>query len=76
MNGGIIDQLAMEPDGIFIQVCGVGCYRHKSIILKITPTNYALREGDLVWWQGGYLHWEGRRQVQFPCQRQEAMTCH
>jgi len=65
MNGGLIQQLIMEPDGIVLHVRGVGCYRHKVVTLKILATNYRLRIGDLVWWQDQCVRWERRRLLRF-----------
>ena len=76
MNGGLIEQIELEPNGIFIHVSGVGCYRHKVTILRIEPTNCCLRVGDLVWWQSDKLHWEGNRQMDFECHKLDAVTTH
>ena len=74
MNGGLIDQVTMEPDGIFLRVRGVGCHRHEMVAIKIPPTNYRLRIGDLVWWQPDCLRWEGKRLLRTNPIRQGGVT--
>lgn len=74
MNGGLIDQLTMEPDGVVLHVRGVGCYRLAMVAIKIPPTNYRLRIGDLIWWQGDCLRWEGKRLLRANPMPQDGMA--
>lgn len=60
MLGGLICGIIFGPDAIVLQIKGVGCFRDKLVEVPIEPTNYRLRVGDLVWWQGNALRWEGK----------------
>ena len=60
MCGGIINGILFSAEAILLNVQGVGSYRDKVVNVLIEPTNYQIRVGDLVWWRGTEVHWEGK----------------